>query len=562
MSLTSYRAAPPRVTKLFAATRGKSGKKERGYRTEAGGCLPPRFPPVSARFGQFYGAAGSRSDRPARALYIGGEAALQRGQKRHDRVRHFASLEGAQGFQCPPFLRQQRIAQHAAFPPACFGKRQTLRRPQQKQQLMHAPKNAECLEHRRREIRVIAPGAAGEQFLHDALSGARTVVACAPSHAAGRAHCVDRAGEVAGPSGPAICLRYENAAPLVNTRRSDGVLEAIASGNRRSKPRETVGGGCGAGLTLAAFHATLAGLAGERATTASVGGAMFRFGGWALGAVVFCTQLAHAAPEISFLVDGPQGVRLGFVKAGNEWKPLCADPSYQLKSPTCSDKPSAWFVRYRGRQIGVVSASGWADTQSASEARLLKIKSSVAPHIGARQHIFAGWLDRPVYRPLIVTNTALPDHVFDWGPVKFSFAVTAPLFYLRKKAGNIPNCGKDGEPMGAGRQIQTEDIRIFDAWGKSNEFFYGAAIRPELVSKCNFAADVLQDVWLYGNGDWLGPLPALFEDEVTHAFIDAGDFAGDGNEEFLFALSGYDEDGFILYYDSFRKSARIAWHYH
>jgi len=44
--------------------------------------------------------------------------------------------------------------------------------------------------------------------------------------------------------------------------------------------------------------------------------------------------------------------------------------------------------------------------------------------------------------------------------------------------------------------------------------------------------------------------------------LEAGDFVGDGKIEVIFFFSGYNEDGYILYFDHFSKSEKFSWHYH
>jgi len=44
--------------------------------------------------------------------------------------------------------------------------------------------------------------------------------------------------------------------------------------------------------------------------------------------------------------------------------------------------------------------------------------------------------------------------------------------------------------------------------------------------------------------------------------LDVGDYDKDGKSEVLFWSSGYNEDGYVLYYDDFRKKVPFKWHYH
>ena len=44
--------------------------------------------------------------------------------------------------------------------------------------------------------------------------------------------------------------------------------------------------------------------------------------------------------------------------------------------------------------------------------------------------------------------------------------------------------------------------------------------------------------------------------------VDAGDYDGDGRTELVFRKSGYDYDGYVLFFDGFARSAEFGWSYH
>ncbi len=261
------------------------------------------------------------------------------------------------------------------------------------------------------------------------------------------------------------------------------------------------------------------------------------------------------------------GLRLAFEKTADGWTAIC--DANREKSTGCrfnADVPSQWIVSEGGRTIGRVAAKGWLDTDYPSETGLLRILSGAPVPGGKRSHEFAGWNDNPVYRPLVATNVS-PGKVARWRsvyPEKMPFAVILPV--LKKQVAEIPDCTNGGQdnPPRKGRPLAANDIHVFETWQTMNgELLVGAGIKPELVQKCDYTADSLADVWLYEN-DGEEParaLPALIEPETTHRLIAIGDFAGDGNEEALFWLSGYNEDGFVLYYDHFSKAAKFAWGY-
>ena len=88
----------------------------------------------------------------------GAQEALRRRLQSRD-----AAVIGAGGFE--------RGFQPGAPPPLRAGQRQFRRLTQQQQQAVGAIDRGEGLRHGRRERGLLHPGAAGEQFLSDALAG-------------------------------------------------------------------------------------------------------------------------------------------------------------------------------------------------------------------------------------------------------------------------------------------------------------------------------------------------------------------------------------------------------
>ena len=65
-----------------------------------------------------------------------------------------------------------------------------------------------------------------------------------------------------------------------------------------------------------------------------------------------------------------------------------------------------------------------------------------------------------------------------------------------------------------------------------------------------------QDNWFLIDGDTMD----FLDQELT--LIEAGDYDNDGKTELLFWHSGYNEDGYILMYNSFTQKAEFLWSYH
>lgn len=105
---------------------------------------------------------------------------------------------------------------------------------------------------------------------------------------------------------------------------------------------------------------------------------------------------------------------------------------------------------------------------------------------------------------------------------------------------------------------------------RSGELLLNFWVDPRLLVNCDIRSNPRIDVWLFrGPGGDFRALPdQVWSDRETANFppglelVDTGDFAGDGGEEAVFFFSGYNFDGYILYYDNFRKAVRFGWNYH
>ena len=283
-------------------------------------------------------------------------------------------------------------------------------------------------------------------------------------------------------------------------------------------------------------------------------------------------EAAAQAPIIAALQDvartdqaNQPAVRLLFMRTANGWAPLCKDSaSGNASCRFAGAAPAEWHAIFRGRTLATVATKGWFDESILADSGALAVTSASVPHQGGRTDDFAGWLDRPVHRPLVATPLALPPSAPRWqsgAPRAGDARAILPL--LAKHIGVLPDCSTGEADASKGRPLREDDLRFVEVWqSASGERLLAAALKPDRVKNCDYTADVLADVWAYDDGHDIRALPALAEDETTHRFVDAGDFAQDGGEEVLFWLSGYDEDGFILYYDHFAKVARFSWSYH
>jgi len=112
--------------------------------------------------------------------------------------------------------------------------------------------------------------------------------------------------------------------------------------------------------------------------------------------------------------------------------------------------------------------------------------------------------------------------------------------------------------------------RLASVLGVPPGFFFGssdrlAGIKPSVFTKCDEPLTHATELWIYQSADGtLRILPGQRTQDGPASIqqVDFGDFGSNGEQEALFSLAAYNEDGYLLFYDDFRKVARLTWGYH
>jgi len=221
-----------------------------------------------------------------------------------------------------------------------------------------------------------------------------------------------------------------------------------------------------------------------------------------------------------------------------------------------------WTVAFDGRQLGVVSTKdgGFESPYSWTYPRdkLLELSDDTAiPEVINRTGFFGGWCEEPRFRPLVVVTSPNYRDPAGWKPADTSPALLDELFpQFRTVAGDATRCqSEDAEPSAF--EYQQEDlvtVRTYrDRLGRA---LVALSLDPG-KNKCDGPWESpWSSHWFLVGGEssqYLGSQLSL---------VDAGDYDGDGSSEVVFWHSGYDEDGYALFYDDFRKHVRYYWTYH
>jgi hypothetical protein len=244
-------------------------------------------------------------------------------------------------------------------------------------------------------------------------------------------------------------------------------------------------------------------------------------------------------------------VRVVLHKENGQWKAFPTDFNTEKElSEAARAFPEAvtWTVCFDGRALGSLASktpskySFYADVG----AQQITSKGNI-PTVGKPSSLFSGWPGGQTYRPLVLNSRPYCADPRKWHPEKVEASdIAAIKNYLQKT-------------------LQVSASKWSKATIKVNKS-YGSDVRSaKLVSLDIAGAEIIptegeddQDTaaWFYVER---GAVRRLGSNMLL---VDIGDYDQDGDEEAVFKIQRYDNDGYTLYYDGFRHNAEFSWHYH
>jgi hypothetical protein len=192
----------------------------------------------------------------------------------------------------------------------------------------------------------------------------------------------------------------------------------------------------------------------------------------------FCTAWAQEQPVILGVLEDTPGryygdpnyrsVRIVFRKEGPDWK---AFPSDCLGQACAVQYPPAmtWTIGFDGRNVGRITTSNAGGSHFYSDIGQQKIASlEPIPTTGKPSQEFAGFLNGPVYRPLIANSKPYfrdPEH---WKSTQLSNEIVGLLRKaFRLKFPKVSNCENDGQSVEKPWLYKDEDIKIPKAYSSN-----------------------------------------------------------------------------------------------
>jgi len=282
--------------------------------------------------------------------------------------------------------------------------------------------------------------------------------------------------------------------------------------------------------------------------------------------------------EETAVVNQPHAgdIRIGFVRTPSGWVSAnCGEqyvgaPALRITCPNLPAPPIAWTIYDAGKIVGDAATDGWLDTMSYAHAGALRIVGGRLPEAGERSVRYGGWTGAEVRKPLVASSVRVPPFADRWSQddAHWNLLDAAwPLFRAAVPRVDFCTSGPDGDPVYHSRPVQRGDLVAKRGWQSSGgEMLVRVALDQEIGKDCEMQD--AHEMWLFRGVDGvLRPLPGqiwegLINFSAALSPVAFGDFNGDGGEEAMFQFAAYNRDGYILYYDHFRRFARIEWHYH
>ena len=250
-----------------------------------------------------------------------------------------------------------------------------------------------------------------------------------------------------------------------------------------------------------------------------------------------------------------------FAKAANGWISLDSEDFPDIKV----NWNHKWTVAFDGRSLGTVnlksvSPSYKKDSDWFYPGELWLAPIGKFPSMKNASKSFGGWCDTPKFRPLVLVSKSNVKDPAGWKPFKAGAEYKEMLFESLSnvlKREQVVNCRNPEQEKADPYAFKTEDLRIIAGYRSTDgSILISIGLNPE-----NYHCDGPMDAaWL---DHWFrirnSQIDFIGEDLQL---IDAGDYDADGTSEVMFWSSGYNKDGYVLYYDDLLKRVEFKWNYH
>lgn len=257
--------------------------------------------------------------------------------------------------------------------------------------------------------------------------------------------------------------------------------------------------------------------------------------------------------------------RVMFYKAQDKWNTLEKDIANSELYPT----DCFWYITFDGKLIGNFQSSfarliykdlSWTFPRDAYHVP----ESNNLPTVGEPTMDFAGWPGELHPRPLVIVSELYYNDPENWQSFSLKDEIVKkviPSFkeYIASYDNKIEVDNSSIKYLEAYKSLSGKiltQVNFYqsqpDEWSGYPAWFY---ISPDgmLIN----LTDMIDSKYRGDNSD------GFTEDDNSYAeIVDIGDYDSDGYSEFIFWVSRYNGDGYVLFYDDFKSSVSFEWRYH
>jgi hypothetical protein len=281
------------------------------------------------------------------------------------------------------------------------------------------------------------------------------------------------------------------------------------------------------------------------------------------------TSILGVLEEIAGRYEGQsdfRGVRILFQKIGGEWQsfPSSCHDEVCLQAIT-SKYPRAvtWNIALSGRGLGQVTGQTPKAFATYADIGLQEIISkSLVPSVGQRSEEYRGFTQSSVLRPLIANSQPFFKDPDAWKPARVTAEnLRALRLQFRRRFPKVSSCANQGDETGKPWAYRDADIKIVKAYSSSRGWMVAQVLL--VGNRCleppndGSFADAFENQWFVRSPR--GQISFLGQGMVL---VDAGDYDKDGRSELMFFKSGYNRDGYELFYDDFKRRVAFQFSYH
>lgn len=284
--------------------------------------------------------------------------------------------------------------------------------------------------------------------------------------------------------------------------------------------------------------------------------------------LIMASHTAHAGTTLLGVLEDLPGVYAGegnsvkvrvlFKHTDEGWSAFRSNcPDHECLGTVTQDYPgeTMWSIMRMGQPFGKVLGHTPSRFPFYSHVGLQDIVSDNIPEMGTPSTEFGSFVAGKLRRPLVATSLPTLGHSTVWRSAKVSPRIRH-LAYSAFRSRFSKICKIDESDQLTPYSYREQELRIHLYSSEKAESVMSVALDYMYDCQTEGSASPATATFVINKAGELRFLGQRLQ------FIDAGDFEGDGQTEVLFAYSGDNRGGYVLFSSTWHEQARFVFSYH